>query len=144
MHALSPFAVLLSLLCIASTPEAAGGVCASELASDAAPAPAGTWKARATDNICGFSDLRMVSNPATVRFDSLLKKTPEMKKLKRDRIEPDSPEGIQLRNQARKRVTTACEATRVTHSHCSVWRAIRNSDPEVKARDITALVEAKL
>ncbi len=137
-------AILFSLACCSLLAGVGRTESLADYAVEARLAPiAGSWRARATDNVCGLSDLRMLSNPATVRFDQLLKATPEMKKLDRDSIDPLSPEGVQLRDDARKRVTKACESVRVQNAHCSVWRTIRHSDG-TKPTDITKLVRAKL
>lgn len=101
------------------------------------------WVAKSQDNICGLSDARMISSPAKVQFDSLMKKTPEMKRLESQGIDPNSAEGIQLRQAARLKVTRACEQVRVQEGHCSVWRAIRHTGGK-QATDITAKVRALL
>lgn len=101
------------------------------------------WVAKPSDNICGLSDTRTLSNPAVVKFDSLMQLTPEMKRLEEEGIDPSSPEGIQLRQAARKRVTRACEKARVELGHCSVWRNIRHSGGK-RAAEITAAVRTKL
>lgn len=100
------------------------------------------WVAKKSDNVCGINNLRRISNPARVDFDSLLEATKEMKKLKRDKIDPDSPEGIQLRQQAKKRVTKACEAIRKDQGNCSIWKAIRHKDGRT-ITVISSLVQAR-
>lgn len=101
------------------------------------------WVAKPSDNICGLSDTRMLSSPAVVKFESLMKLTPEIKRMEREGIDPGSPEGIQLRQAARQRVTKACEKVRIELGHCSVWRSIRHTGGK-KAAEITAAVRAKL
>jgi len=54
------------------------------------------WVVDRADNICGIDDAKMLSKPAKVDYDALLKATPEMKKIKDDKIDPNSPQGIQL------------------------------------------------
>jgi len=101
------------------------------------------WVAKSQDNVCGLSDVRMISNPGKVQFDALMKKTPEMKRLEDQGIDPNSAEGIQLRQAARMRVTRACEQVRVKTGHCSVWRAIRHTGGQ-QAVDLTDKVAAVL
>ncbi len=90
--------------------------------------PAGEWIASSSDNICGLRDLGQLSNPARVDHPRLLKATPELKRLRDEKIDPNSPEGIQLREKAVDRVRAACEQVRRREGNCSVWRAIRNRD----------------
>ena len=101
------------------------------------------WVVDRADNICGLDDAKMLSKPAKVDYDALLKATPEMKKIKDDKIDPNSPQGIQLRQAAATRVQTAAEKVRTAESHCSVWKTIRHTDNRAVA-DITELVKAQL
>ena len=101
------------------------------------------WVVDRADNICGLDDAKMLSKPAKVDYDALLKATPEMKKIKDDKIDPNSPQGIQLRQAAATRVQTAAEKVRAAESHCSVWKTIRHTDGRAVA-DITELVKAQL
>ena len=101
------------------------------------------WIVDRADNICGLDDAKMLSKPAKVDYDALLKATPEFKKIKDDKIDPNSPQGIQLRQAGVTRVQTAAEKVRVAESYCSVWKTIRHSDGRVVA-DITEAVKAQL
>ena len=101
------------------------------------------WIVDRADNICGLDDPKMLSKPAKVDYDALIKATPEMKKIKDDKIDPNSPQGIQLRQAAATRVQTAAEKVRATESYCSVWKSIRHSDGRAVA-DITEAVKAQL
>ena len=113
-------------------------------AGDAVARPEGTdWIAKTADNVCGINNPKRVSNPARVSFDQLLEATEEIKKLKRDKIDPDSPEGIQLRQKAKERVTKACEAIRKDRGHCGIWKAIRHKDGR-QIPDVTSAVKSKL
>ena len=107
-------------------------------ALDALQAAATGWQARAEDNICGLRDPRQVSNPARVDFRRLMDSTPEMQRLRRDRIDPNSAEGIQLTEAARSRVAEACELVMAEAGHCSVWKAIRHAD----GREVPEVTEA--
>jgi len=110
------------------------------------PAPAeeaNGWIAEKDDNICGISDLKKVSNPAKVDYDELLAATPEMKKLKQDQIDPESPKGKQLRKAAADSVTKASETVRKSSGHCSVWKAIKHKDGR-EIDDLTPTVKEKL
>jgi hypothetical protein len=101
------------------------------------------WIVDRADNICGLDDAKMLSKPAKVDYDALLKATPELKKIKDDKIEPNSPQGIQLRQAAVTRVQTAAEKVRTTEGHCSVWKTVKHSDGRAVA-DITESVKAQL
>ena len=101
------------------------------------------WVVDKADNICGLDDPKMLSKPAKVDYDALLKATPEMKKIKDDKIDPNSPQGIQLRQAAATRVQTAAEKVRVADGYCSVWKTIRHQDGRA-IPDITDAVKVQL
>lgn len=101
------------------------------------------WVVDRADNICGLDDPKMLSKPAKVDYDALLKATAEMKKIKDDKIDPNSPQGIQLRQAAATRVQKAAEKVRTTDGYCSVWKTIRHQDGRV-IPDITDAVKAQL
>ena len=101
------------------------------------------WIAKSSDNVCGLKEPSQVSNPAIVDWQALLDATPEVRKLRSEKISEDSPEGIQLLNDATNRVTQACESLRSSQGHCSVWKAIRHKDGRA-VTDITDLVKAQL
>jgi hypothetical protein len=127
---------------------AAFPVFASDLVSGArgtiVTGEAGTgWIVDRADNICGLDDPKMLSKPAKVDYDALLRATPEMKKIKDDKIDPNSPQGIQLRQAAATRVQTAAEKVRAADGHCSVWKTIRHQDGRA-IPDITDAVKALL
>jgi hypothetical protein len=102
-----------------------------------------TWIVDRADNICGLDDPKMLSKPAKVDYDGLLRATPEMKKIKDDKIDLNSPQGIQLRQAAATRVQTAAEKVRAANGYCSVWKAIRHQDGRT-VPDITDSVKAQL
>jgi hypothetical protein len=120
-------------------PRAEPGPSSSALAADSTS----KWIVDRADNICGLDDARMLSKPAKVDYDALLSATPEMKKLKDDKVDPNSSEGIQLRQKAVDRIRTAAEKVRQAEGHCSVWKDVRHSDGRV-ITDITSLVKAQL
>ena len=135
---------LLALTAALLTPGAAPASSVSD-ARRAEPAiEVGTgWVVDRADNICGLDDPKMLSKPAKVDYDALLKATPEMKKIKDDKIDPNSPQGIQLRQAAATRVQTAADKVRVANGYCSVWKTIRHQDGRA-VPDITDLVKAQL
>lgn len=96
-----------------------------------------------SDNICGLDQPRQLTNPAVVDYDALLAATPEAKKIKKDKIDPKSSEGITLMTKARARVLKACEAVRASGGHCSVWKSISRRDGKAVS-NITAAVQRKL
>jgi len=106
--------------------------------------PAGSgvsdWIVNSADNICGLRDPRQLSNPAKVSYEKLHKATPEIRKMTREGIDPESAEGIQLNQQAVDRVTKACKAVMTERGNCSVWKKIRHKD----GRAITDLTTSVL
>ena len=101
------------------------------------------WLVKQEDNICGLKSPDQLSNPAKVDYQELLDATPEMKKMRDDKIGRDTPEGIRLRTEAVNRVNAACEKIRVANGYCSVWKGIKRKDGQAVA-DITAKVKAVL
>ncbi len=101
------------------------------------------WVVDRADNICGLDDPKMLSKPAKLDYDTLLRATPEMKKIKDDKIEPNSPQGIQLRQAGATRVQTAAEKVRAADGYCSVWKTIKHTDGRA-IPDVTEAVKALL
>ncbi len=101
----------------------ASPTCASVLV-----APNRDWIAKTSDNICGLRELGQVSNPAVVNYKTLLEATPEMRKIKNDKIEANSPEGIRLATNAETRVAEKCEEVRAALGYCSIWKEIKHRD----------------
>lgn len=95
------------------------------------------WICDPQDNICGISDPRKVSNPALVNYQVLLEATPAIREMRRDRIDPDSAKGRQLRRAAAELITKASEAIRRARGHCGVWRVIRHEDGRI-VPDVTS------
>ena len=107
-----------------------------------APLPAvHGWIARESDNICGIASLKRVTNPAVVNYGVLLDATPQVREMKRKRIDPDSAEGRALRKGARTLITKACQLVRKARSHCSVWKVIRHKDGRSIPDVTTAVLE---
>jgi hypothetical protein len=86
------------------------------------------WIVSPADNVCGLSDPRMLSRPARVDHPVLLAATPEMRRIEREGIDPNSPLGITLRQHAIDRVVRAAERVREREGFCSVWKRIRHRD----------------
>lgn len=86
------------------------------------------WIAEPTDNICGIADLKKVSNPAKVDYDSLFEATPEIQEMRRDRVDPGSARGKQLRRAANELITKAAEIVRRARGHCGIWKGIQHKD----------------
>ena len=101
------------------------------------------WVAEEDDNICGIKDLKKVSNPAKVDYDGLWDATPQIKKMKEKKIDPESTEGKALRSEAKTLVTKNCELVRSSKSYCGVWKTIKNEDGRT-IPDITDDVKAKI
>jgi hypothetical protein len=85
----------------------------------------------------------MLSKPAKVDYDALLKSTSEMKKIRDDKIDAGTPEGIRLRQAAVDRVRGAADKVRAAEGYCSVWKQVRHQDGRT-IPDITDLVKAQL
>jgi hypothetical protein len=105
--------------------------------------PATGWVIDRADNICGLDDAKTLSKPAKVDYDALLKATVQYKKIKDNKIDPNSPEGIQLRQEAANKVRDACDKIRQQDGYCSVWKTIKHTDGRA-VPDITDLVKAQL
>ncbi len=101
------------------------------------------WIADRADSICGLDDPRLLSHPAIVDYGRCLVATPEMKRMREENIDPQSPRGIQLAAQAADRVRGAAELVRGQLHHCSMWKAIRHRDGRT-VPDRTAEVVAML
>ena len=99
------------------------------------------WIADSDDHICGLSSLRALSYPAKVNYSKLWDATPEIKRMIREGIDPDSAEGIQLQQDATDRILKACKSVSDDQDHCSVWKAISHEDGR-KIPDITKKVKA--
>jgi len=105
--------------------------------------PTAGWVCDQADNICGLDDPKMLSKPAKVDFDALYKATSEYKKIRDEKIDPNSSEGIQLRQRAVDRIREKTESIRSQNGYCSVWKGIRHSDGRA-VPDITDQVKALL
>lgn len=96
-----------------------------------------------SDNICGLDQPRQLTSPAVVDYDALVAATAEYQKIKKDKIDPKSSEGITLMTKARARVLKACESVRSANGHCSVWKEIKRRDKKAIS-DITDAVKRQL
>lgn len=100
------------------------------------------WVVKQSDNICGLTNARQLSNPGVVDFSSLYDSTPEARKIKDEGIDPNSPEGSQLRVAAIDRIRKACEQVMNDRGLCSVWKSIKSrtgqtpTDITEKVRDL--------
>ena len=124
-----------------------GGVARSETrpgsGSVESALPGDKWVADEDDNICGIKDLKKISNPAKVDYDALWEATPQIKKMKDKKIDPESTEGKALRSEAKTLVTKSCELVRSSGGYCGVWKSIKNEDGRT-VPDITDDVKAKI
>lgn len=119
-----------------SEPRPAGATATSARAED-------KWVADEDDNICGIKDLKKISNPAKVDYDALWEATPQIKKMKEKKIDPESTEGKALRSEAKTLVTKTCELVRSSGGYCGVWKSIKNEDGRT-VTDITDDVKKKI
>jgi len=138
-------AAALTAACVAAAvlPTAANGGIEAARAAAAGVEPGAGWIVDRSDNICGLDDPKMLSKPAKVDYDALLRATPEMKKIKDDKIDPNSPQGIQLRQAAASRVQKAADKVRAADGYCSVWKTIKHHDGRA-IPDVTDAVKAQL
>lgn len=66
----------------------------------------------------------MVKQPGVVNWSKLMEVTPEMKKIKKDKINKDSPLGIRLISEAEARCQKACRTQMRVAGVDSMWKAI--------------------
>jgi hypothetical protein len=131
---------LLALVLITSLAAAAPAAPTTSPAPDALGATVqADWIAKRTNNIVGLKDVNQLSKPAVINFKRCLAATPEMKKMKKDGIKADSPEGIRLKNAAVNRVTNAADTVRTAGGYCSVWKTIKHKDGR-RIADLTTRV----
>lgn len=107
------------------------------------PVLSADWILNEADNICGLREKKKLSNPASIDWSTLLDETPEMERIQRNGIDPESPEGIQLRQRAMERLTRHCKAEMDAQGHCSVWKSISHRDGRAISA-ITAAVRTRL
>lgn len=101
------------------------------------------WIVEAEDSVCGVRKARQIRKPAKVRFKHLVAVTPEGKKIERERIDPDSAEGIRLMNRAKSRVRDASSVIMKRQGFDSVWKRI-SSRKGTHVVDVTAYVELEI
>jgi len=101
------------------------------------------WICDRSDSICGLDDAKMLSKPAKVDYDALYKSTTEYKKIRDEKIDPNSSEGIQLRQRAVDRIREKTDSIRSQNGYCSAWKTIRHQDGRA-VPDITDQVKALL
>ena len=123
-----------------SSPSRAPALIAHEV--ELVAVPGDKWIADEDDNICGIKDLKKVSNPAKVDYDDLWDDTPQIKKMKEKKIDPESTEGKALRSQAKTLITKTCELVRAAKGYCGIWKTIKNEDGRT-VPDVTKEVKAK-
>jgi len=101
------------------------------------------WVVKSEDNVCGVSEARQITFPAKVRYDELMRATPEMKEIKRLGIDKDSARGQALITDAKSRVQDAARAVMTDKGHCSVWKKITSTSGQA-VTDITDAVLQKM
>ena len=85
---------------------------------------AAAYKARAADSICGLDSLGQLSDPMSVRYEDVMDATPERVRMRKEKIDPASPQGEILESAARGRVLAACGQVMRRNGHCSAWKKI--------------------
>ena len=98
---------------------------------------------KASANLCGLSEARQLSNPARVDHGALLEITPEISKIRAEKIAPSSAEGARLMAAARKRVLDACKEELTVSGHCSIWKQIKRRDGS-EITDVTSAVRKRI
>lgn len=84
------------------------------------------WQAETADNLCGLRIARQLSAPARVDLAALLEATPEVQRIRAERLDDSSAAYAHLVQGARQRVLRACELERQAGAWCSVWSRIRH------------------
>lgn len=128
--------LVLAGLGIAQEPPGLDAIPAQEAAS-------ADWVVKSEDNVCGVSEARQITFPAKVRYDELMRATPEMKEIKRLGIDKDSARGQALITDARSRILNAARAVMTDKGHCSVWKKITSTQGQ-SVTDITDAVLQKM
>jgi hypothetical protein len=97
------------------------------------------------DNICGMGvkNPASITRPATVNYEALLAETDEVRKINKDRIDPQSAEGLKLMTGAKRKVLKACEEMRWVGNYCGIWKKITRRDGR-RITDITGRVWAAM
>ena len=98
------------------------------------------WTATSKDSICGLKNVKTVSNPAVINWDSAIDETQEVKTINRKKISKTSPQGVILMQRAKDRVTKGSVSVMKSEGHDSVWKKITHKSK--KAPDITKKVVA--
>lgn len=101
------------------------------------------YKVNKSDNLCGLSEPRQLSDPAKVDYPALLQATDEYREMRAKKIDPQSARGIDLHNKAHSRIIAACERARASRGHCSVWKAINRRNGKAVS-DLTKVVKRDL
>jgi len=122
---------------------AASTATAADVSIEGALQASSGWVCDRADSICGLDDPKMLSKPAKVDYDALYKATAEYKKIRDEKIDPNSSEGIQLRQRAVDRIREKTESIRSQNGYCSAWKTIRHQDGRA-VPDITDQVKALL
>ena len=102
----------------------------------------GQWTGNQKDSVCGVASPPSVTNPATIQWAIVMKETPEMKLIVKEKIVRDSPRGRVLLSQAKDRVRRWSRVVMQEHKYDSVWKKIEH--PKEKAKDISRYVIAKM
>jgi hypothetical protein len=142
MKTLLTSTLLVAALVLGARVHAGSDLAGAAGGADVAAAASG-WICDRADSICGLDDPKMLSSPAKVDYDALYKSTAEYKKIRDDKIDPNSSEGIQLRQRAVDRIREKTESIRSQKGYCSVWKAVRHQDGRA-VPDITDQVKALL
>lgn len=95
------------------------------------------------DNLCGLTEARQLSRPAQVDYDSLLRATPEVQRMRKQQIAPSSAQGTRLLELARARIQRACRTEMDSSAHCSIWKRITRRDGS-NITDLTGAVQARI
>ncbi|MBL8863235.1 MAG: hypothetical protein JNK02_14660 [Planctomycetes bacterium] len=131
------------ILAAAAALIALAGSCSRAVGEAAAHNESGSpWIADPADSVCGLPDPRMLSNPARIDYVSVLAATPEMRRIQQEGIDPASPRGVVLRQQAVDRLFHAAEFVRSREGYCSVWKRIAHRDGR-SIPDVSAAVRAR-
>ena len=114
-----------------------------EVAGTAAFVVGTDWVVKTEDSIVGVSQARQITNPAKVDYEKLMKETPEMKTLRKKKIDETSARGQTLVTAAQSRIRRVARTVMTEKSHCSVWKKISHKKGTA-VTDLTETIKKKL
>lgn len=94
------------------------------------------WKGNSSDNICGLSNPKHITNPAIVDYNKVYNAASPIKKMKKEGIDPSSAKGSELIAEATREIGKACRIVMSNKNLDSVWKKITSKAGKIP-KDIT-------